>query len=47
MIKLATYPTISSISFLDFEVQQKGVKLNLNFHSESISQNYDHALQKL
>jgi hypothetical protein len=44
MTSLATYPKVSSIAFLDFELQQKGVKLNLNFHSKSISQNYGHAL---
>jgi hypothetical protein len=47
MTSLATYPNFSSIAFLDFELQQKGVKMNLNFHSKSTSQNYSHALQKL
>jgi hypothetical protein len=47
MTSLATNPNFSSIAFLDFELQQKGVKLNLNFHSKSISQNHGHALQKL
>jgi hypothetical protein len=47
MTSLATYPKCSSIAFLDFELQQKGIKLNLNFHSKSISQHYGHALQKL
>jgi hypothetical protein len=47
MTWLATYPKFNSIAFLDFELQQKGVKLNLNFHSKSTSQNYGHALQKL
>jgi hypothetical protein len=47
MTSLVTYPKFSSIAFLYFELQQKGVKLNLNFHSKSISQNYGHALQKL
>jgi hypothetical protein len=44
MKSLATYPKFRSIAFLDFELQQKGVKLNLNFHSKAISQNYGHAL---
>jgi hypothetical protein len=44
---LATYPKFSSIAFLDFALQQKGVKRNLNFPSKAISQNYDHALSKL
>jgi hypothetical protein len=39
MTIIATYTRISSIAFLDFELQQKGVKLNLNFHSKSTSQN--------
>jgi hypothetical protein len=47
MTSLATYPKFSSIAFLDFELQQKGVKLNLNFHSKSISQKYVHAFKKL
>jgi hypothetical protein len=47
MTSLATYPKFSSIAFLNFELQQKGVKLHLNFHSKSISQNYGHALQKV
>jgi hypothetical protein len=47
MIGLATYPKFSSIASLDFELQQKGVKPNVNFHSNSISQKYVHALQKL
>jgi hypothetical protein len=47
MTVLATYPKFSSTAFLDFELQQKSVKLNLNFHSKSTSQNYGHALQKL
>jgi hypothetical protein len=47
MTSLATYPKFSSIAFLDFELQQKYVKLNLNFHSKSTNQNYGHALQKL
>jgi hypothetical protein len=46
MTSLATDPKFSSIAFLEFELQQKGVKLNLNFHSKSTSQNYGHALQK-
>jgi hypothetical protein len=46
MTSLATYPKFSSIDFVDFELLQKGVKLNLNFHSKSTSQNYGHALQK-
>jgi hypothetical protein len=46
MTSLATDPKFSSIAFLDFELQQNGVKLNLNFHSKSKSQNYGHALQK-
>jgi hypothetical protein len=47
MTSLATNPNFSSIAFLDFELQQKSVKLNLNFHSKSISQNYSQGLQKL
>jgi hypothetical protein len=47
MTSLATYPKFSSIAFLDFELQQKSVILNLNFHSKYTSKNYDHALQKL
>jgi hypothetical protein len=47
MTSLATYPKFSSIAFLDFKLQQKGVKLNFNFHSKYISQDYGHALQKL
>jgi hypothetical protein len=47
MRQLATYPKFSSIAFLDFELQQNDAKLNLNFRSKSISQNYGHALQKL
>jgi hypothetical protein len=47
MTSLATYPKFSSTNFLNFELQQKGVKLNLNFYSKSTSQNYGHALQKL
>jgi hypothetical protein len=47
MTNLATYPKFSFIAFLDFELQQKDVKPNLNFHSKSTSQNYGHALQKL
>jgi hypothetical protein len=47
MTSQATYPKFSSKAFLDFELQQIGVKLNLNFHSKSTSQNYGHALQKL
>jgi hypothetical protein len=43
----ATYPKFSSIAFLDFELQQKDVKVNLNFHSKSTSQNYGHSVQKL
>jgi hypothetical protein len=38
MTSLSTYPKFSPIAFLDFELQQKGVKQNLNFHSKSISQ---------
>jgi hypothetical protein len=44
MIYLAIYPKFSSIASLDFELQQKYVKLSLNFHSKSISQMYGHAL---
>jgi hypothetical protein len=44
MRSLATYPKFISIAFLDFELQQKGVKLNLNFHSKSIGQKYGQAL---
>jgi hypothetical protein len=44
MACLATYPKFSSIAYIDFELQQKGVKLNLNFHSTSISQNNGHSL---
>jgi hypothetical protein len=47
MILLEAYPKFSSIAFLDFELQQNDIKMNLNFHSKSISQNYGHALQKL
>jgi hypothetical protein len=47
MKSLETYPKFSSITFVYFELQQKGVKLNLNFHSKSTSQNYGHASQKL
>jgi predicted transport protein len=41
---LETYPKFSSITFLDIELQQKCVKLSLNFHSKSISQKYGHTL---
>jgi hypothetical protein len=44
MTHLATYPKLSSITLLDFELQQKCVKLSLNFHSKSISQKYGHSL---
>jgi hypothetical protein len=47
MTSLATYPKFSSIAYIYFELQQKGVKLNLNFHSKSTIQNYGNALQKL
>jgi hypothetical protein len=47
MTSLETYSKFSSVAFLDFELQQKGVKLNLNFHSKSIRENYGHAFQKL
>jgi hypothetical protein len=47
MTQLTTYPKFSSMDFLDFELQQNDVKLNLNFHSKYISQNYGHDLQKL
>jgi hypothetical protein len=47
LMKLATYPKFSSKPLLDFELQQNGVKLNLNFNSKTLNQNYDHALQKL
>jgi hypothetical protein len=47
LMKLATYPKFSSKPLLDFELQQNGVKLNLNFNSKSLNQNYGHALQKL
>jgi hypothetical protein len=43
MTSLATYPKFRSIAHLDFELQQKDVKLNLNFHLKSISQNYGHS----
>jgi hypothetical protein len=33
MIQLATYPKFSRITFLNFELKQKGVKLNSKFHS--------------
>jgi hypothetical protein len=41
---IETYPKFSFIGSPDFELQQKGVKLNLNFPSKYISQNYRHAL---
>jgi hypothetical protein len=47
MTSLATYPKLKSIAFLYFELQQKGVKMNLNFHSKSTNQNSGHTLQKL
>jgi hypothetical protein len=47
MIGLATYPKVTSTAFLVFELQQKGIKLNFNFHSKSTSQNYGHAFQML
>jgi hypothetical protein len=47
MTCLETYPKFSSIAFVYFELQQKGVKLILNFQSKSIIQNYGHALKKL
>jgi hypothetical protein len=47
MTSLATYPKLSSIALLDLQLQQKGVKVNLNFHSKYKSQNYGHALQDL
>jgi hypothetical protein len=45
MTSLATNPKFSSMAFLDFELQEKSVKLNLNFHSKSIRQNYGQGLQ--
>jgi hypothetical protein len=33
MTNLATYPKFSSIAFIVFELQRKGAKMNLNFHS--------------
>jgi hypothetical protein len=47
LIKLATQPKFSSKSLIDFELQQNEVKLNLNFNSKSLNQNYVHAFQKL
>jgi hypothetical protein len=37
MTYLATYPKFSSISYLDFELQEKLVKLNLDFRLKSSS----------
>jgi hypothetical protein len=42
-----TYPKFISITFLDFELQQKCVKLSLNFHSKSLSQKYGGPFWKL
>jgi hypothetical protein len=47
MTSLVIYPKFSSIALLDFELQQKGVKIKLNFHSKSTSQNYGQAFAKV
>jgi hypothetical protein len=47
MTNLATYPKFSSIAFIVFELQRKGAKMNLNFHSKSTGQNYGNDSQKV
>jgi hypothetical protein len=47
MLVLTTYPKISSWPQVDFELQQKWLKLISIFHAKSKTQKYLHALQEL